>query len=266
MEPKPAHLGPRFGAAFEAESIARAYHTRPPYPAEFFETLVKLQPAGPRSILDLGCGTGEVALGLLGRVDRIDAVDPSEAMLRVARARVGGNHPSLSWIRASAEAFVSRGPYSLVVAAESLHWMEWEVVLPKIADALQGGAFLALALGRSLPDAPWQAELEPLIARYSTNTEYRPYDLVAELTRRGLFREAGRHTTRPVEFRQPSDDYVESFHTRSAFSRESMSRASAAEFDGALRELVSRHCPAGVVVGETVASVIWGEPSAATPG
>jgi len=262
MEPKPAHLGPHYGAAFEADSIARAYHMRPPYPLELFDTLLKLQPTGPRSVLDLGCGTGEVALGLLGRVDQIDAVDPSEAMLRVARARVGGDDPSIRWICAAAESFEFRGPYSLIVAAESLHWMDWEVVLPKVAQALSERASLALALGRSLEDVPWRAGLAALMDEYSTNREYRPYDLVAELTQRGLFREVGRHATRPVAFQQSIDDYVESFHTRNGFSRVRMRRESAAEFDSALRELVSRSCSAGIVVGETVARVVWGVPLA----
>jgi hypothetical protein len=85
---------------------------------------------------------------------------------------------------------------------------------------------------------------------------------VEELTQRGLFRELGRHTTRPVAFQQSIDDYVESFHTRNGFSRERMSRESAAKFDSALRELISCSCPASIVVGETVASVIWGVPLA----
>jgi len=124
MDPKPAHLGPQYGAQFEDESVARAYHTRPPYPGKLFDILETLQPEGPRAVLDLGCGTGDVALGLARRAHRIDAVDPSEAMLAVARARPGAGDPRLHWIRAAAEAFAFRGPYSLVVVAESLHWMD----------------------------------------------------------------------------------------------------------------------------------------------
>jgi hypothetical protein len=32
--PRPAHLGRRYGSQSEDETVARAYHTRPPYPAE----------------------------------------------------------------------------------------------------------------------------------------------------------------------------------------------------------------------------------------
>ena len=33
-------------------------------------------------------------------------------------------------------------PYVLAVAGESLHWMEWSVVLPRLAEALEPGALL----------------------------------------------------------------------------------------------------------------------------
>ena len=36
-------------------------------------------------------------------------------------------------------------PYALVTAGESLHWMAWEVVLPRFAAALVPGGLLAIA-------------------------------------------------------------------------------------------------------------------------
>lgn len=257
---RPRHLAARYAAQFADESIARAYHTRPPYPAELFEILAGLQPAGPRTILDLGCGTGDIALGLAGRAERIDAVDPSPAMLRVARARPGADHPSLRWACATAEACALDGPYSLVVAAESFHWMDWAAVCARVAGALRSHAFLALVRGRTLQDTAWSAGLAELIPRYSTNQEYQPYDIVEELTRRRLFTEVGRRVTAFVPFEQPIDDYVESFHTRHGFSRERMTCAAAADFDSALRRLVARHASDGVVRGQVRASVVWGFP------
>ena len=258
---KPAHLGPAYAAQFEDESVARSYAARPPYPAEVFEILDGLQAPGPRSVLDLGCGTGDVALGLLGRAARIVGVDRSAAMLRVARGRPGGDHPSLAWQCAAAEDFVFAGPYSLVVAGESLHWMDWDRVLPGIAGALAPGAVLAIVEGRVVMDVPWAAALEDLFPRYSTNRDYRPYDLVVELAERDLFREAGRRRTAAVAFAQSLDDYVESFHTRNGFSRERMSPAAAGEFDAVLRALVAPHCEDGVVRGRVATRVVWGAPA-----
>ena len=260
MKPKPAHLGPEYAAQFEDKSVALAYFTRPSYPDEFFDVLMSLMPEGSRTVLDLGCGTGDVAIGMRGRAEHIDAVDVSAAMLAIAQSRPGGTHPCLNWVCASAEAFEFKGPYSLVVAAESLHWMDWGVVVPKIAAALRPRGLLAIATGRALANVPWMDELADLISSYSTNQDFQPYDLVHELSERDLFREVGRCRTRSVPFCQPVCDYLESFHTRNGFSRERMIPGMALEFDNAVRSLVLPHCQDGIVRAETFATIVWGVP------
>jgi ubiquinone/menaquinone biosynthesis C-methylase UbiE len=264
MIPKPAHLGPRFASQFEDESVARVYHTRPPYPADVFDILEGLMSPGRRAVLDLGCGTGDVALGLASRVDHIDAIDPSRAMLRVAMDRQCDTHSSLNWIEKTAEAFQPRVQYSLIVAGESLHWMDWEIVLPRAAEALTPGAFLAIVAGRRIADIPWAAELDGLVSEFSTNRDYRPYDLIEELTTRGLFNEVGRRTTRPIAFAQSCENYIESFHTRNGLSRARMTPQAAAMFDEGLRRIVERSCPDGIVQGEIAANVVWGSPLLST--
>ena len=260
-QPKPAHLGPKYGAQFEDASVAAAYRARPPYPPEFFATLRELLAPGPRTVLELGSGTGDVTLGLLSAADRIDAVEPSAAMLAVARRRPGAGNARIRWTHASAEAAHFEGPYALAVAAESLHWTEWDVVLPKIAASLRPGAVLALAERGFAGPAPWDAEVHPLVAKYSTNRDFRPCDLVEELTSRGLFRETGRRTTSPLPFTQSIDDYVESFHSRNGVSRDRMDPHPAAEFDRLLRSVVERHLPGGQVRLQTVVHVVWGVPA-----
>lgn len=260
MTPKAAHLGPAYAAQFRDESVARAYRTRPPYPGELFDRLERLMPAGPRSVLDLGCGTGDIALGLVERADRIDALDTSSAMLRVARARRRSPDARVRWLECPAEAFRPDACYSLIVAAESLHWMEWAEVFSWLPDALLPGAYLCLVSGREIGPVGWRAELGDLISEYSTNREYRPYDLASELGGRGLFVEVGRCSTAPVPCVQAIGTYIESFHSRNGFSRERMTATAASAFDQALRRVVARHCPDGWVHGKTTATAIWGTP------
>jgi 2-polyprenyl-3-methyl-5-hydroxy-6-metoxy-1,4-benzoquinol methylase len=88
-EPKPKHLAPEYGAQFGDESIVAAYRHRPPYPAETFDIVAGLLGDGPRVILEAGCGSGDLALGLARHVERVDAVDPSAAMLTAAQSRPG---------------------------------------------------------------------------------------------------------------------------------------------------------------------------------
>jgi SAM-dependent methyltransferase len=55
--------------------------------------------AGARSVLDLGCGTGQLASRLAeGRV--VVGVDPAAAMLDIARRRAGGR--KVTWVRSDA--------------------------------------------------------------------------------------------------------------------------------------------------------------------
>jgi len=194
--PKPKHLTPEYGAQFSEPSVASAYRCRPPYPDEVYTLLDRLLGHAPRVVLELGCGLGEIARRLAAQTDRVDAVEPSRAMLALARRLPGGEQRNLQWYECTAEAFAYRPGYGLVIAAESLHWMEWDRVLPAIRVALAPHGSLVV-LDRRLDTVPWWTALRPLIPRYSTNSDFQPYDLLDELARRQLFHPAGRTTTTP---------------------------------------------------------------------
>ncbi|HET7034908.1 MAG TPA: class I SAM-dependent methyltransferase [Thermomicrobiaceae bacterium] len=259
-QPKPRGLGPEYAAQFQDPAVVAAYHHRPPYPAETFDILVQLLPAGGEAarVLDLGCGTGDLARPLAARVAAVDAVDVSAGMIARGRALPGGDRPNLHWIAGRAEDAPLRPPYGLVVAGESLHWMEWDIVLPRLRRVLAPGAVLAL-VGRTGRE-PWWDELLALIQRSSTNRDYEPYDLVAELTRRGLFRARGRRRTEPVAFRQSLADYVESIHSRNGFSRDRMTAEQAASFDADASALVRQWTGGDDVELPVSAAIVWGEP------
>ena len=252
-------LDPAHASAFQEPSVITAYPNRPTYPAETFDFLLGLIPAGaPRCALDLGCGTGFLARPLAERLARVDAVDISRGMIDAGRAEPGGVRGNLRWIVSSAEIAPLEPPYGLATAGDSLGWMDWARVLPRVAAVLAPGAVLAVLACRNLPE-PWSAELVTLIRRYSTNQKFRPLDLPAELEERGAFELHGRHTTAPVPLRQSIDAYVESFHGRASFSRERMPAGDAAAFDAAVRDLV-RASGADEVRLECVADVSWGRP------
>lgn len=260
MRPKPPHLGAEYGAQFQDQTIADAYVHRPPYPDETFDILIGLLPPGGGTVLDLGCGTGDVARPLARRVARLDAVDPSAAMIGRGLALPGGGAPNLRWICGTAEDAPVSPPYVLITAGESIHWMDWPVLFPRLRGLLAPGAFLA-TLGRDELAPPWAEALGPLITRYSTNRAYRPYDLIEELTSRGIFEVAGHAQTQPWPFQQTIAEYVESFHSRNGFSRARMTPGDVAAFDDAVTRLVSSHTDDGVVRLQVFAHVWWGSPA-----
>src|SRR5260370_37069640 len=105
------------GSRFSAERMAANYLFRPPYPAAVYDTLLELLRGHPRILLDAGCGTGKITLGLIDQIDRADGVDPSDAMLRVACALPGAASAKIRWIHASIEDALLEPPYGLIVAA-----------------------------------------------------------------------------------------------------------------------------------------------------
>lgn len=253
-------LNPQNAAAFQAPSVATAYRYRPPYPAALFSRLVDLIGDRPPRVLDVGCGPGPLARPLAPLVDQVDALDPAPAMIAVGRAAPGGDHPHLRWIVGRAEDAPLDPPYGLVVAGDSLHWMEWAVVLPRFAQVLAPGGCLVIVHNNVAPP-PWNAELGQLIAHYSVMQRYQPLDLIAELEGRGLFRKAGEDKIGPIPFSQPVEEYVEGFHSRSSLSRERLTPENATAFDAELRALLAAHCSAEVELQQEV-EIIWGRPLA----
>ncbi len=254
---RPAQLTAENAAAFQVPSVVDGYHLRPPYPPEVAGFLVDLSAGGP--VLDLGCGTGEIARVLAPRVDRVDAVDISAPMLEAARAMPGGDQPSIRWVESPAEDFDYAGPYGLAVAGRSLHWMDWERVLPALARSLSPDGPLALVEANP-QDAPWQAKLDEIIPRYSTMQNFEPYNLEELLVRRGLFRELGRASVGAHPYEQSIDELLTGLHSAAACVRERMGEEQARAFDDEVRSAVEPHAVDGMLHVVATARVVWGEP------
>jgi SAM-dependent methyltransferase len=258
---KPKHLGPEYGSQFSDPSVASAYRFRPPYPDAVYTILEGLLVESPRIVLELGCGLGEIARRLAIQADRVDAVEPSQAMLDLARTLPAGGRRNIHWCCCTAEEFAYVPGYGLVIAAESLHWMDWQRVLPAIRTSLSPQGRLAIVLSRRVDTVPWWRALQPLIPLYSTNRDFQPYDLLEELAGRQLFHPEGRATTTPVLFNQSVEDYIESWHSRNGFSRDRMRASSALEFDAWVREIVMPYAHAGRLRYDVQVELAWGVPS-----
>ncbi len=169
--------------------------------------------------------------------------------------------PNLHWIAGAAEDAPIAPPYGLVVAGESLHWMAWNVVLPRVREALVPGGSLAV-VGRE-EESPWWDQLIRLIAGYSTNRDFAPYNVIDELVARGLYVERGRRQLPTVPFEQSVAAYVESIHSRNGFSRDRMTPENADDFDAAARRLVAPYAHDGMLPFGVTAEIVWGEPARA---
>src|SRR5262249_37316609 len=120
-------------------------------------------------------GPGKIAAALALHFDRVTAVDPSQPMLDVAH-ELWSDQRNIEWICATAEAFELSGPYDLVTAGASIHWMNPAVIFPKLARNLKPGGAAEIIVGAFPKAPPWQSAWPGFVARWSERLgeEYRP--------------------------------------------------------------------------------------------
>jgi SAM-dependent methyltransferase len=118
--------------------------------------------------LDLGCGTGQVAVPLARRARLVLAVDPEPDMLAELRRRLDtaaitnvlpvlGADRHLRWLAGSCG-----GPLAMITVANALHWMDAVDVFEQSGEVLRhGGGLVVFSQGPPmwLADAPWSRAL-----------------------------------------------------------------------------------------------------------
>lgn len=100
-----------------------------------------LDPKPGETVLDLGCGTGQLTHEIASRGAAVMGLDSSPAM--VAQARI--NYPSLKFILGNGSDFSLAEPVDAVFSNAALHWMtKADAVAGSIRRALKpGGRFVA---------------------------------------------------------------------------------------------------------------------------
>ncbi len=257
--PRPEHLTLDNALRFSDDEVAQYYHLRLPYPDALFTFMGTLITDEPRKMLDVGTGRGEIARPMLPYVDHIDAIDISTAMMDRGKQQPGGESPSLHWIEGKIEEVPLEGPYALITAGSSMHWMAWETIFPKFAQWLTPNGFLAI-VHRDHFSTPWEEEYGKIRQQYSTYQNYKGYDLIEELSARGLFREVGVYQAEPQAVTRSIDDYINMAHSFSSMSLKYMTPENVAAFDDALRALVAPYATDGILTLATRGSVVYGKP------
>ncbi|MEN6611573.1 MAG: class I SAM-dependent methyltransferase [Methanoregulaceae archaeon] len=118
------------------------------YPEEVFDTIIARFGLTPTSgILDLGCGTGNVALPLARRGFRVHAVDPEPEMLAEGkrRERESGSRCPVSWVIGADTTLDRIGlpPVRICTMGLSFHWMDRSSVLRTLDTLIEPGGGIA---------------------------------------------------------------------------------------------------------------------------
>lgn len=247
-------------ATFKQEAVAEAYQHRPPYPDEVFDRLVALIADEPRRVLDIGAGEGAIARPLAPRVEHVDAIDFSAPMVAAGKQRPGGDHRNLSWQVNPIETADLDGPYALVTAGASIHWMPWEQTFARIVPHLTPNAQLVV-IEHGPVDEPWSGELVKVIERHSRKQNHDPkFNVVDAIVERGLLDLTGTARTERVTYRQRVEDYIERLHSTSSLARDLMPADEAAAFGTGVEAALSPYATDGVLDLTIEAELSWGRP------
>ena len=136
-------------------SAAAGYYTgyRKPYPEKLFDLVrSSFNLDGSGDLLDVGCGTGQVAVPMSGDFATVLGVDISTEMIASARDRalaVGISNVEFS-VMAGEEIGSFSGLSDLITFGSALHWMDISKTLELAAGLLRPGGGIALLDMRSI--------------------------------------------------------------------------------------------------------------------
>lgn len=254
----------RLGASFETADVAAAYVHRPDYADGIYRKLVDISPRHTK-LLDLGCGTGKVARRLAGQFQSVTGIDPSAEMLRVAAMQPSSGR-NITWIHGLAEtASFDGGPFDLIVAAASIHWMNHAVVFPKLLSSVSADHVFAVVDGDGALEPAWQNDWDQFLAYwiYEVNREtYEPgrADSAFQM-RMNSYRDwldvSGEMTARSAPLEQRLEHFIACQHSRDTFAPSKLG-SRLREFDLHLARILEPHATDGVLAYVVESKVVWG--------
>ncbi len=142
------------------------------YPADLISDLVNRTDAdGTGTMLDLACGTGQVAVALHEEFASICVVDQEPGMISVLRRNAAALPDAGSWrfvVAAAEQVSVPESSVDLVTIGNAFHRLRRDAVAARVLRWLKPGGHLALLWGGSpnLGDAPWQEALQATMQRW----------------------------------------------------------------------------------------------------
>jgi SAM-dependent methyltransferase len=136
---------------------------RPPYPDSLFDDLcARLPVSGNGRLLDLACGTGQIALPLARIFREVVAVDQEGESVAYGQTKAQSRAtPNITWIEGTAEGVVLDGFFELIAVGNAFHRLNRRLVAERMFSWLQprGGVALLWADTPWHGDRPWQRAL-----------------------------------------------------------------------------------------------------------
>ena len=162
--------------------VPEFYHRyRRGYPPSVIDTVVEaFELTRDDAVVDLGCGTGQLALPLAGRVRAVAGIDPEPDMLARARqaAREQGTG-NVCWMAGAdtdipaVRALLGDQQAGAVTIGQALHWMHYETLFQALIPLLRPGGGVAVITNGTplwLQDSAWSRALRRFLESWLATT------------------------------------------------------------------------------------------------
>ena len=143
------------------------------------DLLQRVPAESPETVVDLGCGAGNLAPMFRSRWPLCDLVGVDSSPEMLARARA--DHPTARFQQADVAAWRPRAPVDVLYSNATLHWLDdHETLFPRLLESVKPGGWLAVQMPRNfdapshatitetIEQGPWRAKLLPHLRRKPT--------------------------------------------------------------------------------------------------
>lgn len=110
--------------------------------ANYSRFLMEHIPAGTTTILDAGCGTGELSQRLVGAGYAVTALTPDTYLAETVTKRLGD---SAAFALSKFEEFETPQKYDLIIMSESCQYMSHHLMFPKARELLADGGHMLIS-------------------------------------------------------------------------------------------------------------------------
>lgn len=154
------------------------------------DLIARIPAEGPGSVIDLGCGPGNVTRILKERWKdaEVTGVDNSEEMLVKARE----SYPDINWQTVDLNNWQSNQPVDVLFSNAALHWLEdHDVLFPQLLKSVKPGGYLAVQMPRNweaashmsinetVASGKWRERLESVIRLTPSLAPEKYYEILA---------------------------------------------------------------------------------------